>query len=414
MEENGPDQILIACGQVEGIAASRALWKTPEVPCGRRLMANETYGNKNCTEILNTKDYTVPGGRNLSSAPCNDSSCVYLCKRKNANGVGTCIGPGKQAKCQCGLKNSNYNADLVLQESGVSIGTNFTQVEGRILQEPKKLVEPTTVTRWVVVNFSARCDTNRLIPDLIRCGNMKGIKVEPPYEFIFQENPQFRNAPAHIKVEKMFEQIHSKLPGKPKSFSASYPMEKNKAKNGSKSSPFKFNKRRADGLTKPVLGTGMDTQDTSSSVLLFFDKQRFMFNARESWWTSAFVLGLELDLFSDKTGTLTDNKMEFQCACIGGVDYSTGNLLRVIKRDTPSKPKMRVRVDPELLELTRNGNATEEAKRANEFFLSLAACVSLRSSCLWFLAHRKNLWPHSYQRARRIAERWFPFFLVMS
>ncbi|CAN8257134.1 unnamed protein product [Cochlearia groenlandica] len=89
-------------------------------------------------------------------------------------------------------------------------------------------------------------------------------------------------------------------------------------------------------------------------------------------------------LFSDKTGTLTDNKMEFQCACIGGVDYSErepaesehegysvkvdGNIL---------KPKMRVRVDPELLQLTRNGNATEEAKRANEFFLSLAACNTI-------------------------------------
>ncbi|PWA65919.1 hypothetical protein CTI12_AA334150 [Artemisia annua] len=30
-----------------------------------------------------------------------------------------------------------------------------------------------------------------------------------------------------------------------------------------------------------ILGTGMDTQDTSSSVLLFFDKQRFIFNAGE-------------------------------------------------------------------------------------------------------------------------------------
>ncbi|ESQ40402.1 hypothetical protein EUTSA_v10012494mg [Eutrema salsugineum] len=89
-------------------------------------------------------------------------------------------------------------------------------------------------------------------------------------------------------------------------------------------------------------------------------------------------------LFSDKTGTLTDNKMEFQCACIGGVDYSDresaesehagysievdGNIL---------KPKMRVRVDPVLLQLTRNGKATEEAKRANEFFLSLAACNTI-------------------------------------
>ncbi|CAN8244256.1 unnamed protein product [Cochlearia groenlandica] len=135
-----------------------------------------------------------------------------------------------------GLTNSNYNADLVLQESGVSIGSNFTQVEGRVLQAPKlkvgngedllprngrwnfnnkKLVEPSTVTRWAVVNFSARCDTNRLIPDLIRCGNMKGVNVEPPYKEVFQENGQFRNAPASIRVEKMFEQIQATLPGKP-------------------------------------------------------------------------------------------------------------------------------------------------------------------------------------------------------
>ncbi|VVA21333.1 PREDICTED: zinc phosphodiesterase [Prunus dulcis] len=30
-----------------------------------------------------------------------------------------------------------------------------------------------------------------------------------------------------------------------------------------------------------LLGTGMDTQDTSPSVLLFFDKERFIFNAGE-------------------------------------------------------------------------------------------------------------------------------------
>ncbi|KAK9066240.1 hypothetical protein SSX86_013561 [Deinandra increscens subsp. villosa] len=64
-----------------------------------------------------------------------------------------------------------------------------------------------------------------------------------------------------------------------------------------------FNKKRAEGRdqSKPkdlklkvrrlnpvntisyvqILGTGMDTQDTSPSVLLFFDKQRFIFNAGE-------------------------------------------------------------------------------------------------------------------------------------
>ncbi|GLT53339.1 hypothetical protein SLA2020_266170 [Shorea laevis] len=66
-----------------------------------------------------------------------------------------------------------------------------------------------------------------------------------------------------------------------------------------------FNKRRAEGRDKndrarkslqlkvrelnpantisyaQILGTGMDTQDTSPSVLLFFDRQRFIFNAGE-------------------------------------------------------------------------------------------------------------------------------------
>ncbi|KAJ4957592.1 hypothetical protein NE237_024703 [Protea cynaroides] len=69
--------------------------------------------------------------------------------------------------------------------------------------------------------------------------------------------------------------------------------------------PVRFNKRRVEGRDKndkpkkdlqlkvrklnpvntisyvQILGTGMDTQDTSSSVLLFFDQQRFIFNAGE-------------------------------------------------------------------------------------------------------------------------------------
>ncbi|KAM3380224.1 tRNase Z TRZ3, mitochondrial isoform X1 [Capsicum galapagoense] len=71
------------------------------------------------------------------------------------------------------------------------------------------------------------------------------------------------------------------------------------------SSTVGFNKRRAEGKDKfdgpkknlqlkvrklnpvntisyvQILGTGMDTQDTTPSVLLFFDKQRFIFNAGE-------------------------------------------------------------------------------------------------------------------------------------
>ncbi|CAH2036566.1 unnamed protein product, partial [Thlaspi arvense] len=93
-------------------------------------------------------------------------------------------------------------------------------------------------------------------------------------------------------------------PFSPRSFSSSSPMENNEANNGTKSSAFQFNKRRAEGFDKVVktkknlerktrklnpntlayaqiLGTGMDSEDTSSSVLLFVDKQRFIFNAGE-------------------------------------------------------------------------------------------------------------------------------------
>ncbi|KAE8705154.1 lissencephaly-1-like protein [Hibiscus syriacus] len=77
------------------------------------------------------------------------------------------------------------------------------------------------------------------------------------------------------------------------------------SRDSSSTSSFGFNKRRAEGKDKSdrpknnpqlkerklnptntiayvqILGTGMDTQDTSPSVLLFFDKQRFIFNAGE-------------------------------------------------------------------------------------------------------------------------------------
>ncbi|KAH0860283.1 hypothetical protein HID58_088544 [Brassica napus] len=136
--------------------------------------------------------------------------------------------PERMASLTNGLKKSNYNADLVLQDCGVSIGSNFTQVEGRVLPTPRLKVgngeefQPRD-GRWnfnykVLVNFSARCDTKRLISDLIGCGRMKGINVEPPYKVVFQEDPDFRGAPANIRVQKMFEQMQSELrkEGKPK------------------------------------------------------------------------------------------------------------------------------------------------------------------------------------------------------
>ncbi|XP_010266737.1 PREDICTED: phospholipid-transporting ATPase 1 [Nelumbo nucifera] len=90
-------------------------------------------------------------------------------------------------------------------------------------------------------------------------------------------------------------------------------------------------------------------------------------------------------IFSDKTGTLTENKMEFRCASIWGVDYSGARNLMPGEQDGYSvkvdgkiwRPKMTVKADPELQWLLRNGQKTEEGKRAYDFFLALAACNTI-------------------------------------
>ncbi|XWS74255.1 hypothetical protein CRYUN_Cryun02cG0199900 [Craigia yunnanensis] len=145
------------------------------------------------------------------------------------------------------LQSSNYGAEPMLRSCGVSISSNFTQVEGRVLSAPrlkvgngedffprngrwnfnnKKFVEPTRIERWAVVNFSARCDINSLVRDLIRCGEMKGIRIDPPFD-VFQEMNQNRRAPPVVRVEKMFEEIQSKLPGAPQFLLCLLPDRKN-------------------------------------------------------------------------------------------------------------------------------------------------------------------------------------------
>ncbi|XP_042476999.1 phospholipid-transporting ATPase 1-like isoform X2 [Macadamia integrifolia] len=89
-------------------------------------------------------------------------------------------------------------------------------------------------------------------------------------------------------------------------------------------------------------------------------------------------------VFSDKTGTLTENKMEFQCASIGGVDYSGGRAARPEENEYSVqvdgqvlRPKMTVKPGPDLQWLLKNGKTTEEGKYAYDFFLALAACNTI-------------------------------------
>uniref|UniRef100_A0A0D9WZ08 Piwi domain-containing protein n=1 Tax=Leersia perrieri TaxID=77586 RepID=A0A0D9WZ08_9ORYZ len=145
------------------------------------------------------------------------------------------------------LKRSNYDSDPMLRASGISIAQNFTQVEGRILQAPKlkagngddifprngrwnfnnkKLIQTCSVDKWAVVNFSARCDVRSLIRDLIRNAAAKGIQMDEPFD-VFEENPSLRRAPVSRRVDDMFEQIKSKLPGAPKFLLCLLPERKN-------------------------------------------------------------------------------------------------------------------------------------------------------------------------------------------
>ncbi|XP_047176825.1 phospholipid-transporting ATPase 1-like isoform X1 [Vigna umbellata] len=90
-------------------------------------------------------------------------------------------------------------------------------------------------------------------------------------------------------------------------------------------------------------------------------------------------------VFSDKTGTLTENKMEFKCASILGFDYSStaANLeneqveYSVQADGTVFKPKMMVKVNQELLQLSKSGFTNEEGKQIYDFFLALAACNTI-------------------------------------
>ncbi|KAK4406446.1 protein argonaute 4A [Sesamum angolense] len=137
---------------------------------------------------------------------------------------------------------SNYATDPLLGSSGISVSSEFTQIQGRVLAPPsgedfvprngrwnfnnKRLVEPIKLERWAVVNFSARCDMRNLCRDLARCGQMKGISIKPPFQ-MFEEKPQFRRTPAPIRVDEMIAMIKSGLPGEPQFLLCILPEKKN-------------------------------------------------------------------------------------------------------------------------------------------------------------------------------------------
>ncbi|GJW58575.1 argonaute 4A-like protein, partial [Tanacetum coccineum] len=147
--------------------------------------------------------------------------------------------PQERMKALMGAqRQSNYAADPLINSTGITISTSFTQVEGRVLEPPKlkfgnggdlqprngrwnfnnkTLVDPTQIKHWAIVNFSARCNINFLRNDLLN--NLMNSIIE--------ESPQFRRNTPLVRVEKMFEAIRQALPGPPEFILCILPERKN-------------------------------------------------------------------------------------------------------------------------------------------------------------------------------------------
>ncbi|XP_028802599.1 protein argonaute 4A-like [Neltuma alba] len=153
----------------------------------------------------------------------------------------------RKASLSNSLKNCRYNDDPMLRSSGITIDSEFTKVEGRLLPAPKlklgngedftprngrwnfnnkKLYQPVVIERWAIVNFSARCNINILIEGLQRCAERKGMILKEPFR-VFKEDLQMSRKPATVRVEELYAVVMSQLPGLPQLLLCILPEKKN-------------------------------------------------------------------------------------------------------------------------------------------------------------------------------------------
>ncbi|GFP88430.1 protein argonaute 4a [Phtheirospermum japonicum] len=126
----------------------------------------------------------------------------------------------------------------LLRSCGISINGSFAQAEGRILTAPrlkmgngedivprngwwnikdKKFVEPKRLENWAIVKFSTECNVKRMCDDLAKISSAKGMVINPPL-CVIEENPKNKKKPPSVRVNMMFEQMHSKFRKKPPQF----------------------------------------------------------------------------------------------------------------------------------------------------------------------------------------------------
>ncbi|KAL4309392.1 hypothetical protein GQ457_01G035900 [Hibiscus cannabinus] len=130
----------------------------------------------------------------------------------------------------------------------------------------------------------------------------------------------------------------------------------------------------------------MELVRLGQSYFMIEDKHMYCSNSGSRFQCRSLNINEDLGqiryVFSDKTGTLTENKMEFRKASVYGKDYSSSNFTDSLQDDNIRdaavssrwKLKSEISVDSELMNFLHKDLAGDERIAAHLFFLTLAAC----------------------------------------
>ncbi|PPS08499.1 hypothetical protein GOBAR_AA12125 [Gossypium barbadense] len=138
---------------------------------------------------------------------------------------------------------------------------------------------------------------------------------------------------------------------------------------------------------KTYIREGRENVRLGQSYFMIEDKHMYCSNSGSRFQCRSLNINEDLGqiryVFSDKTGTLTENKMEFRKASVYGKDYRSSNLTDDSLQDNSItdaavrsrwKLKSEISVDSELMDLLHKDLAGDERIAAHLFFLTLAAC----------------------------------------